>query len=356
MFKVAKFYYSLKVAFKNDSNTLLYSGKSFYNKSNSVDMTITENEIHIAFSRSKKFSKEDLFDTPSSQIRYHLQKALCFYLATVGSIPEVESMTFNTLDKVGENVTASEEVSHKEFSSGWHKCKAEVTIPCEIGNMIFRNGEGYKRFYISLTYFLKSQLSKFSDDGLGWVWSSFNALYTYLYSYENQTDKEDRISEQAKINYFFEKRKTLKLKESVAYIKTLDKEIFWKNIGWYVYTENMHLERFDNYYRDEIILSNIIKYANIHGERKTPQSKTAYNRIKKCLEHHEICYKERVLFLICDYCYMLRNRIFHAGKSYPLFVISEKYETLFNNEIRKVMLLLLKDVYEELLFDNQKNE
>lgn len=173
------YYYSLKVAFKSDSNTLLYSGKSFYNKSNSVDMTITENEIHIAFSRSSKFPKENLFDKPRSQIRYHLQKALCFYLATVGSIPEVESMTFNTLDKVGENVTASEEISHKEFSSSWHKCKVKEIIPREIGGMIFQNGEGYKKFYISLTYFLKSQLSKFVDDSLGWIWSSFNALYGY---------------------------------------------------------------------------------------------------------------------------------------------------------------------------------
>lgn len=365
---MTKFYYSLKIVFKNDSKTLLYSGKSFYNKSSSVDMTITENEIHIVFSRSKKFPKENLFDTPNSQIRYHLQKVLCFYLATVGSIPEVESMTFNTLDKDGENVTVSEEISHKEFSSSWHKCKVKEIIPPEVGGMIFQNGEGYKKFYISLTYFLKSQLSKFVDDSLGWIWSSFNALYGYWYKKEHS--EKDGYSDSDAIQFVFSQagQRSFPLTESVTYIKTLKEDTFWKKLNWYVYAENMktrQYNRFKEIYCDEMLLNKLLTYfqkkeenvknTKINPEERKQRNQELYDKVNRRLQKKQISYKDRVLFLVCDYIYLNRNRLFHAGKSYPLFVISKQNETVIKEELLKIMLLTLKDLYPQIPF-NPENE
>ena len=91
---MAKYNHSLTVKFDSEDNELIYSGVSFYNKNIVDDIEIRKNAIIINFVRSSKMKTEMVPDSPKSNIRYQLQRALCFYLAGIGNIPDVDSITF----------------------------------------------------------------------------------------------------------------------------------------------------------------------------------------------------------------------------------------------------------------------
>ena len=69
-------------------------------------------------------------------------------------------------------------------------------------------------------------------------------------------------------------QKNFSLPESVAYIKTLDEDSFWKKLNWYVYAENMKTKqcnRFKEIYRDEMLLNKLWTYfqAKEENHKKT---------------------------------------------------------------------------------------
>ena len=63
--------------------------------------------------------------------------------------------------------------------------------------------------------------------------------------------------------------------------------------------------------------------------------------------------KDRLKFIVCRYCYMMRNKSFHAETIYPLFVISDDAETRIEKILTEVLLLTIKDLF--ILYSDKLN-
>ena len=112
---------SLTVAFDTTDDTPLYSGICYYRNNLSDNIEIRRSGIFISFERSKKDKPGELLNTQNSIIRYYLQKALCFYLAVEGSIPEVKDITFTCNDK-----TVS--VEYERYAKHWKNCRGQAVL------------------------------------------------------------------------------------------------------------------------------------------------------------------------------------------------------------------------------------
>ena len=96
-------------------------------------------------------------------------------------------------------------------------------------------------------------------------------------------------------------------------------------------------------YHDRIILS------FIRSEPRDLQFCMFSNEIKRIIEKNVISNVARARFLVADYCYMLRNRSFHAEKAYPLFVINKEadYKTV-EEVLTELILMTMEGLLKEL--------
>ena len=162
--------HKLEVLFDTDKNNVIYDGIIYHSKQTTDNVTISQNSIAIGFDRSSKKKKEEILDSPRSIIRYHLQKALCFYLVTQGELPPVKDLVYTC----GKETVS---IQHEHFTCHWNNCKVSITLPVENAKVIFESEKG-KPFYVIITHFLKAQLDHFSHDCFRSAWSTLNAFYT----------------------------------------------------------------------------------------------------------------------------------------------------------------------------------
>lgn len=189
--------------------------------------------------------------------------------------------------------------------------------------------------------------------------------------YKKEHPEKDGYSDSDAIQFVFSQAGQRSFSLAENYVETLKEDTFWKKLDWYVYAENMKSKRYNHFkevYRDEMLLNKLLTYfqekeENIKNKKMNPEeqgkkeqdNQELYDKVNRRLQKKQISYKDRVLFLVCDYIYLNRNRLFHAGKSYPLFVISKQNETVITEALLKIMLLTLKDLYPQVPF-NTENE
>ena len=327
---------SINVVFDSADDTILYNGLCYYRKNLSDRITISRNTIVIYFERSKKSMPDELFNTQKSILRYYLQKALCFYLAVKGSIPEVKEITFTCNDK-----TIS--LEHKSYTCYWKNCHTGICLEPESAKIIFESKEG-KPFYIMMTHFLKAQLDNFSHDRFRSAWSSLNCLYTYIDSLDNDITKYR--SESKKLSTLSRIIAEVKMPESEKRVTTLDKDDFWNSLDWYTF-----FSCYDDFnkvlsgrYTDSFLLSLFCGHKDVFCEN-IKSDEASWNTLQKKSEKHISISKDRLRFLICEYCYRLRNRSIHAERAYPLFIISEDIETKTEKILTEIILLTIKDLF-----------
>ena len=150
------------------------------------------------------------------QVHLPLQKALCFYLAVEGSIPEVKGIIFTCNNK-------SFAVEYERYTQHWNNCKVWTRLHPNAARIIFERPEG-KPFYIIMSHFLKAQLDHFSHDQFRSSWSCLNGLYTYLDSLHNDGYR----LEKNKISLLLQIINENELPESLTKVESLDEESFWK--------------------------------------------------------------------------------------------------------------------------------
>jgi len=325
--------YKLEILFNNDNDDILYEGISYIKKNLSDTLKVTENSIILSFSRSKTFRISELFNTPSSLVRYGIQRALCFYLSIVGNIPDVKSIHFiNPKNKIG--------IEHSELTRDWQNCNIDICLPKEVCSIIFTSHKKAKAVYIALTYFLKAQLACFSNDCFRAAWSGLNSIYNW---YKNN----DGDSERKLIDRFADILKDMQLCNTISFLKGFDYKI-WHKIEWHNFINSQLGKKVTqllspNKYPDFIVLSQLLFYY----KKENFDILDAEKQVKNIIKNKELNYKVQLKFLLCKYCYFQRNRYFHAGKAYPLFVLSNDHETKMENVLTKVLLLTIKDFLTE---------
>lgn len=350
------------IAFKEKLNDLLYSGKSFYRVNQIDELEIRTSRIILLFVRTKKQDVSQCLYTSNSIVRYEIQRALCFYLAVVGRIPDVEDIYL-----MQENERKN--VEFNAFTECWKDCKLAIRMPRESIVDIF--GQYGKTKYIALTYFLKAQLVRFSNDGFRAAWTGFNTVMSAVaIAAEKSKGKYTggRIAERDKLVDFATKVKHSSMAEMKARVETLSKEHFWKQLDWYNCFTNPYKKRHpekleqgslsnlqeigkrlydgnivSEKYEDVFLLKQIIK--NYCGIKKNAEFSMKCTPILN--EQDQVVLEDRIIFLICDYCYMLRNRNFHGEKAYPLFVISEEHETGAERALTELLLRTIVDLIGE---------
>ena len=328
---------SLTVAFDTTDDTPLYSGICYYRNNLSDNIEIRRSDIFISFERSKKDKPGELLNTQNSIIRYYLQKALCFYLAVEGYIPKVSAITFTCNDK-------TVPMEHESFTHHWEDCRADICLDPKAAGIIFESDKG-KPFYIMMTHFLKAQLDNFSHDRFRSAWSSLNCLYTYI----------DRDPAYKKKRQEWKKLETLssaidenEMSCSMEKISEFDMDSFWKKLNWYnifsAYNEDELNRLAKDFYTDSMLLKLYCGHRAVFSEKIQSNDK-AWDKIEKNAEKNIYAPKDRLKFLICKYCYHVRNKSFHAEKAYPLFIISEDAETRIEKELTQIILLTIKDLF-----------
>lgn len=328
---------SLAVEFDTPDDAPLYSGICYYRKNLSDNIEIRRSGIVVNFERSKKDKPGELLNTQNSIIRYYLQKALCFYLAVVGCIPKVSAITFTCNDK-------TVPIEHESFTHHWEDCRADICLDPKAAGIIFESDKG-KPFYIMMTHFLKAQLDNFSHDRFRSAWSSLNCLYTYIdYDYTKETNR----NETQKLITLSKTINENVLPDLMNIVEQLDIEEFWKKLKWYNFFSEYkdgELERLaTGSYTDSMLLRLYCGHRAVFSEKIQSNDK-AWDKIEKNAEKNISAPKDRLKFLICKYCYHVRNKSFHAEKAYPLFIISEDTETRIEKELTQIILLTIKDLF-----------
>ena len=334
---MSKYRQAIKVIFDTVHELPLYSGICYYRKNLSDHISIRQDSIEITFERSKKDKPEELLDTQNSVIRYYLQKALCFYLAVEGSIPEVKDITFTCNDK-----TVS--VEYEGYAKYWKNCRVWTCLSSEAARIIFEGPEG-KPFYIIMSHFLKAQLDHFSHDRFRSSWSCLNGLYTYLDGLQNNGYR----SEEKKISTLFRILGGNELPVSLAKIESLDEEGFWRKLKWYNILSDYKQKNFSQLcsakYSDSMLLELFCRHRAVFAEEISSDDE-GWEKLQRKAEEGKTVPKDRLKFLVCEYCYKVRNRSFHAERAYPLFIISEDTETGIEKELTEIILLLVKEMFE----------
>ena len=327
----------LTVLFDTISKSSLYSGTCYYRKNLSDHISISQNSIVITFERTKKDNPEELLNTQNSILRYYLQKALCFYLSVEGSIPGVKDITFTCNNKTSV-------VEHERFTKNWNNCKVWTCLDPEAARIIFEGPEG-KPFYIIMSHFLKAQLDHFSHDRFRSSWSCLNGLYTYLDGLHN----EGYRSEQKKISSLLQIIDDNELPESLTKIESLDDDTFWKRLNWYCILNSYSMGEFrqlqSGKYSDAMLIGLLCRHRAVFAE-EIKSDDDVWDKLQQKSEERKAVPKDRLKFLVCKYCYQVRNKSFHAERAYPLFIISEDIETGIEKTLTEILLLLVKELFE----------
>ena len=334
--------YTLYVDFQEDRKDALYNGVSYYNSKLIDHLQITYQQIAITFERSAAIDMENYLFTALNPVRIQLYKAVCFYLVVTGRIPDTNRIW---LARDGQEFTLDKD----RLTRHWNNCKIAYTMEPKAASKCFdKNG---KTCYIAMTYFLKAQLDLFSHDCFRAAWSGLNALYN-----EFSDDKREGI----KLNALSKYLETHPALNAQAYIETLP-GTFWKRINWYNYIQNKGLSVItksvfqSELFQDRTIYSHlgecVIEFYK-QKEKKTDEvlciSEKLGKQYIKRLPRKKTRVNEQLRFLTTDYCYMLRNRSFHADKPYPLFGLFDEDDNSIENILTKMLLLLIHDIIEDM--------
>ena len=327
----------LIIEFKTDKKDIHYDGSIYVKKNLSDIISVADNLICISFSRDNPAKLGDLLDSPKSIIRGELQKALCFYLGVCGEIPPVKNVTYLRGSKL-------HLINHEYFTETWKNCTIKHTLLKDDISLIFTNQELASKRYITLSYYLKAQIDKFSNDCFRAAWSGINSFFP----------AEGNESE--KINGFRQFLTDSRLPLAKQFISTLP-DYFWDKLDWYQYIKK-NVNKMSsicswNHIKDSLLLDKMLTLMEAYEERFTEQNiqmpdlATLKRQLKRKIEQNTMDCHTRLLFLICDYCYFLRNRNFHAGVPYPVFIISQEAETGVEKNLTELLILLMKDLIKD---------
>ena len=135
-------------------------------------------------------------------------------------------------------------------------------------------------------------------------------------------------------------------------MKELEKTDFWNRLQWFNYVkryrnaENDEKSDMNNWlYRDDRVsdkqlFERLTKYIPNPDFSKAQQEEFVARKMKRYKRRYNV----QAAWLICEYCYMLRNRGFHADKPFPLFSLSDIGESKSIETILSEIILLT--VYE----------
>lgn len=325
--------YHLTVSFEKTDNKLLYSGVSWYRRGIEDEIIIRQSAIDIIFTRSSKVDSNYVFK-PLSPVRYELYRAACFYLAVVGTLPSVKSIV---LTGGKESIALDAE----RLTKHWNNCQIKVVLKPEIASKCFL--QDGKDAYIVLTYFLKAQLDSFPFDGFRAAWSGLNALYSTLIETNSESKKLNRLKYLMTVS---------DMSETSAYVATLD-DRFWKRLEWYNYVHNLNgktvdddLQRIGTKTLDKTIYTYLTDQIRERNKRDKEIDKDKLEKlISKPLNSRKDSTKEKYIFLVTEYCYMLRNRSFHAARPYPVFGLFEEENQSIQEQLTEVILHTIADLF-----------
>ena len=336
----------LIIQFVNRKKSMIYQGRSCLRKNLTDEISFYHDRILLTFDRKKPVQIQDCLFSRKSLFRYEIQKALCFYLAVNGMLPKVKRISLRRIDEDTEQVQ-----KNISFSDSWQKCHVRLLLDTSVASRIFDCGETAKTAYIALTYYLKAQMDHFSHDRFRAAWSGLNVLYTAL-APQNADREWKKIGALKK---YYEKESMSNVRDSV---KKLDEQ-FWKKLDWFSYTRNLCTNEngkvkpidsiIQNVYdmKDSMLITTITDYmgAVVYTDQEGDYGKKAdlqrrRQEIGRHIKESGNSDTERAKFLITEYCYMLRNRSFHAEKAYPLFAIGAEDEEKTIEEILTGLILM----------------
>jgi len=303
--------YELIVKFRTSKRARLYSGESYVKKNLSDQLDISENSIILKFTRSHKVVTDKMLYSANSIFRFELQRALCFYLAVNGYIPDVSSIILK-------NNNETVPINHFHFTDIWQNCHCDrLFVPDDL-KIVFQNHPQSKHVYIALTYWLKAQLDPFVNDRFRALWSGFNALYDAVC--------EGRKTEREKLDNFrdhFMSAENYPI--SMAYLQKYSEAIF-RECRWYDYINKKKPKRIAqliDQYPDTNTQEILIKYSR--GIKKgNPEIAQVLDKCEQSATGSGTDYFAQLRFLLTEYIYSIRNGYFHAEKAYPLFTISRE--------------------------------
>lgn len=348
---MGKISHSLTVSFRTDGDKEIYRGTSVARKGLEDQVVIRESSITISFERAKQKIPEEVLDSSNSYIRLHLERALMYYLAVMGNIPECEGVTYKYGLEKTEKMEGTAEIVRQ-----WKDFKVDYTLSPEVCGRMFRGSDGEPLSLVNpISFFLWSQLSDSPHEAFRAAWSSLNALYTNIRG-------EEEATEENKLKELSEFIKGHDMERACEFVMNIDNDRFWKDLRWYSFMDkNASQGRFIAFFekhfareakRDallgEVLYSKLFDKIEDCQKLKTSarQKRADFFAGKKGSDKYCVP-KNRLEFLVCLYCYYKRNKSIHAGDAYPLFIISEKSENYAEPVLTELLWNVITDIIEE---------
>ena len=142
------------------------------------------------------------------------------------------------------------------------------------------------------------------------------------------------------------------MSETSSYVATLD-DRFWKRLEWYNYVRNLNgktvdddLQRIGSKTQDKTIYTLLANQIRERNKRDKFFDKEKLEvLISKPLKSRKDSIKEKYVFLVTEYCYMLRNRSFHAARPYPVFGLFDEENQSTQEQLTAVILRAISDLF-----------
>ena len=133
-------------------------------------------------------------------------------------------------------------------------------------------------------------------------------------------------------------------------VKKLESSAFWKRLNWYQVLSELRPDRFkeicNEKYTDAELLGYYYHYRSIYnGKQQEKHTEAEWSGVVRIIQNGQKTPIDRLRFLTCNYCYLLRNKSMHAERPYPLFIISDDVETRIEKKLTEIILLTIKDLF-----------
>ena len=102
----------------------------FTERTLSISLKSVRIGIKLFFTRVKEYSVNDCLYVSTSPTHYEIQRALTFYLAVMGCIPKVKSISL----RKGEE---EQFLSDMSYTTHWSDCGVQITYDAEVAAKIF---------------------------------------------------------------------------------------------------------------------------------------------------------------------------------------------------------------------------
>ncbi|MNO87988.1 hypothetical protein D3C76_794220 [compost metagenome] len=343
-----KYRYKVYLAFiEEQGSSRSTSLKAYYTDDFFDELEIIEAGITLICYRSKGRNISRILTDYKSTINTQITKAIFYYIAVNGSIPRIDYIKIEETSPSGDKKEFIYD-SDKLIQPFEGSLPDNLLIPEEKLSPLFLADKKANTILLALSLWIKGSKSNLAGDGFDRLWTSFNSLYSFISTGNNEFEKLKDMR-----NFILTNRDLFS--ESTRLFSEINdtelRKLRWRELVLNDYVNESNTKAFRDFilrYKDQRIMK---VFSEILPYRKDFLSRKGYineveSHISTFIEAGENDDHELLCLYLIKYSYFIRNKYFHGEKLDPTFYLIKTDEiselkfinTLFSTFIKELIL------------------